>query len=266
MGGGRLGSLLLPESHFDEGASNNDPRPGGSGDNALWAPHALDLATGKISRATAAPLGGWPGFSTTTCTLDATRNRLWFFIQGSGTAKYHQLGSFPLVGVDHALLNNSGGSTALPVTQCAYLYVAEADAIICLSPSNQSSAQANGGMALTVLTMNTGVPVHRLDANLPSTNPMLHGGWNVGVAFVPASRVGGFGKFYIYEGWGDTFCTTLTPSSLNFATCTWTWGKEDFTGAAPVNKNNLPQAMGDAGTEPLTESGCGSGVRCLRVA
>ena len=47
----------------------------------------------------------------------------------------------------------------------------------------------------------------------------------------------GVGKFYLYEGFGDTFCYTLTPSTLNFATCTWTWGKESFSGASPVFKN-----------------------------
>jgi hypothetical protein len=78
---------------------------------------------------------------------------------------------------------------------------------------------------------------------------MLHGGWNVGAAWAPASAVGGVGKFYIYEGCGDTFCTTLTPSSLNFATCTWTWAKEDFSGVTPANKNPLPQVYGNAGTE-----------------
>lgn len=249
LGGGRLGSILWPEAHFDESASNNDPRPGSSGDNALWAPRMMDLDTGRISRATAAPLGGWPGFSSTVCVPDTIRNRLWYFIQSASTSRYHQLGVEPLTMTIQTLQTQTGATSALPVTQCAYLFVPAADAIICLSPSNQSSAQANGAMALTVLTMGTGLPVHRLDANLPAPYPMLHGGWNVGVAFVPASRVGGVGKFYIYEGWGDTFCTTLTPSSLDFATCTWAWGKESFSGPAPVNKNVLPQIMGNAGTE-----------------
>ncbi len=243
-GGGPLGSLLLPEAHYHQDASSVDPRPGSSGDNALWAPHVMDLATGVMSRATAAPLGGWPGFATTQSFRDTKRDRIWYFVQSFSQAFYHPLGTLPLTFTAHTLKTQANATTALPVTQCAVCYCAEADAVIILSPGNQSTASANLAMGLTVLTMGTGVPVHRTDADLPTNNPMLHGGWNVGVAWHPALQ-----KFYIYEGWGDTFCTTLTPSSLNFATCTWTWGKEDFGGASPINKAPLPQNYGNAGTE-----------------
>ena len=82
---------------------------------------------------------------------------------------------------------------------------------------------------------------------------MPFGGLMVGVAWVPASVVGGVGKFYIYEGYGDTFAYTLTPSSLNFATCTWTWGKESFsnghTGAGPVYRAAWNPTTGPANAQ-----------------
>lgn len=65
---------------------------------------------------------------------------------------------------------------------------------------------------------------------IPQLNGTSWGGramlviWNPGVS-----------KFYVWEGRGATFMHVLTPSTLNFRTCTWAWTKESFSGPAPAD-------------------------------
>jgi len=86
----------------------------------------------------------------------------------------------------------------------------------------------NGALVPLLIDTSSGWPAVT-NISIPSTTA-LHGGQDIAIAWVPHLR-----KFYLYEGAGDTFCTTLTPSSLDFRTCTWAWGKESFSGVSPAN-------------------------------
>jgi len=239
-GGGPRGSLYLPQSTYSQSNGVTDPRPGGTGLPYLWAPHLMNLQpAGVMRRASAATLGNWPSYSTAATVKDTKRHRLWFFKQSSpGETAYHDLTSGPpYTKVSHAMQKASGGgATWAFAANCTLVYVEEADAIVVFWPSNQNSAPPavpGTNMSIEVYSMDTGVPVdqeRRIAA--PTAYPMPYGGLYVGATWHQRLK-----KFYLYEGFGDTFSYTLTPSSLNFKTCSWTWGKESFSGPAPVSKS-----------------------------
>lgn len=244
-GVGSLGALMLPQGTFSQDPGVADPRTGIA---YQWRPHLMDLATGKMTRASAATRGGWfPGFVYTqrTTVVDTTRNRAWYFNHGNITANYENLSTgAPYTLNSHTVQKASGGNTDfIQGTNTVYTYVAEADALLSWTPARANEgmpADANGTPTVRVFSMSTGFPVDlQRSANI-GTYPIQHGGFFMGVAWAPASVVGGVGKFYFYEGLGQNFCYTLTPSSLDFATCTWTWGRESFGGAAPVNGMGTP--------------------------
>jgi len=246
-GGGRLGSLYLPQATFSQDPGVADPFTGIAFQHR---PHLFDLATGKVTRATSATLGTWNGYSATLTIKDTTRNRLWFFPNSTPACSYLDLSSGPpYTRVTHTIQKASGGNaTWFSANNSAGLYVPEADAIVVFSPTRQNEgnpATADGPLTLWVYTMGTGVPVDRetwTDPSVPTQN-MAHGGFIVGCAWCP--WVGANGAFYLYEGFGATYCYVLTPSSRNFATCTWTWTRESFGGATPVYKSavNLSDAQ-----------------------
>lgn len=240
-GGGPKGSLYLGQSTFSQDPGVPDPRTGIS---YRWAPHLFDLATGVMTRATATTYGAgsWAGYSATLAIKDTTRNRMWFFRSSTPHIHYHDLTSGPpYTRTAHTIQKASGGTTTSfgQISNCSGLYVEDADAIIIWQPSGANSsppAIANNPVGFRLLNMATGLPVDLLRSGMPSQN-FAYGGLLVGCAWVPASGVGGVGKFYLYEGFGDTFMYTLTPSSLDFTTCTFTWGKESFTGPTPPYKD-----------------------------
>ena len=81
--------------------------------------------------------------------------------------------------------------------------------------------------------MSTGIPVDLKRVGMPAYT-FARGGAGVSMAWCPPQQA-----FYLYEGMGDTFCTVLRPSSLNFATCSWTWSRESFGGVVPVNGRGI---------------------------
>jgi hypothetical protein len=86
--------------------------------------------------------------------------------------------------------------------------------------------------------MSTGSPVD-LKRTIAGQS-LRHGGIYMGAAWSPT-----LSKFYVYEGYGDDYAYVLTPSSLDFSTCTWAWTKEQFSGATPVTRNNNSSAVAD---------------------
>jgi hypothetical protein len=242
-GGGASGSLLLPQSTWsqDPGVPNPD-----TGVAMVWAPHLLDLQTGVMSRAAKAPFGNYAthAYSNTIAVKDTKRHRLWYFKHSSIVAWYHDLaGGPPFTRVSHTVQRAGGGNTDsyLSVYNATWLYVPDADAIVSFSvPNGGYPPQLNAPCSVRVLSLSSGVPVDIKRSGI-AAQPLLHGGILVGAAWCPPLR-----RFYLYEGFGDDFCYVLTPSSLDFATCTWAWSKEWFDGPPPaVRKENVGTQLGE---------------------
>jgi hypothetical protein len=259
LGGGKNGSLWLPCSSYGQDRGFDDPRTRiggvpGTGTVDTWTPHMMNLHNGYTRRATSAPVNGistgdgFVSIGKTNTVRDTTRNRLWYFTQGVATAYYHDLASGPpYSSASHVIQKVSGGSADYTVAYCAtWTYVPEADAMVGIYPTNSNSITGvvppSYDVGVQIYSINgSGLLVDQERANFQARLPIPtyvfpKGGVFVGVAWVPASKIGGVGKFYLYEGYGDTFCYTLTPSSLDFTSCTFTWGREDFSGASPVFK------------------------------
>jgi hypothetical protein len=230
-GGGPNGSLLLPQSTFSQDPGVPDPRTGTS---YRWAPHMFSLNDGTMSRATAAPLGGWTAYSNTVAVKDTRRSRIWYFRHGQIVADYHDLTSGPpYTKQSHTIQKVGGGSTDtyFGTYNSTWIYVPEADAVVAFTPDNSGfTPTLDAPLGVGVFSMASGMPVDLKRTDIPR-HPMRHSGIFVGVAWCPT-----LSKFYLYEGMGDSHCTVLTPSSLNFATCTWTWSRENFTGAPPITR------------------------------
>jgi PKD repeat protein len=246
LGGGKYGSLMRPCSSYSHDRGDSDPR---NGVVDTFTPHIVNTYDGKGSRAVSAPVNGittgdgFKGFSQTIAVRDTTRDKLWYFINSGSTAYWMDLTSGPPYTTGTHTVQKVGGGTFgwIAVSNSTWIYCEEADCMVGFVPNNSNSIPpevSNAPLQVYLLSMTSGVPVglHTDTSFLVPTQNMPYGGVLVGATWVPASRVGGVGKFYLYEGFGDTFAYTLTPSSLNFATCTWTWGRESFTGATPVFK------------------------------
>jgi hypothetical protein len=231
-GGGPNGSLLLPQSTYSQDPGVPDPRTGVA---YRWAPHLMSLNDGTMSRAAPAPLGEWGAYSNTIAVKDTKRSRLWYFRHSSPNVYYHDLAAGPpFTKQTHTIQQVGGGrtDTFFVTYNSTWIYVPEADAVIAFSPFESGfTPTLNAPLSVTVLSMATGVPVDLKRKDIP-TQPMRHGGILVGAAWCPPLK-----RFYLYQGLGDTYCLVLTPSSLDFATCTWTWSKEDFAGPPPVTRH-----------------------------
>lgn len=232
-GGGPQGSLLLPQSTWsqDPGVPNPD-----TGVAMVWAPHLLSLQDGTMSRASAAPFGDYGTFaySNAISVKDTKRRRLWYFKHSSSTAWYHDLaGGPPFQRQSHVIQKRGGGTTDrfVSVYNATWLYVPEADAVIRFAvPNGGFPPQLDAPCSVQVYDLSSGVPVDLQRDDIP-TYPLHHGGILVGAAWCPPLR-----RFYLYEGYGDEFCYVLTPSSLDFASCSWSWSRESFSGVPPVSR------------------------------
>ncbi|MBY0467868.1 MAG: hypothetical protein K2Q07_02695, partial [Burkholderiaceae bacterium] len=199
-----------------------------------WAPHLFSLSDGTMSRATTEPLGGWAAYSNTIAVKDTQRSRIWYFRHGSITADCHDLqGGPPYTRKTHVVQKAGGGNTDtyFGTYNSTWVYVPEADAIVSFTPDNSGyTPTLNAPIGVGVLGLSTGVPVDFRRSDIPR-HPMRHSGIFVGVAWCPTLQ-----RFYLYQGMGDDFCIVLTPSSLDFARCDWTWSKESFGGPPPVTR------------------------------
>lgn len=221
-GGGTKGSLLIPSAPKTQNPSDYP---------SVWAPHLFNLATGVITRAMSAPTGTFMEDNNNyICVKDTTRSNIWYFKHGSITCwKQILAGGPPFAWASHVIQKSSGGNTDtyIPGYAKAWEYCPEADAIVAL---NCGFNQLNAPVWVHVFDMSTGVPIDlKLDGIIPQGS-LYHGGYNPSFEWCPDQQA-----FYIYEGLGDNYCTVLRPSSLSFATCSWTWSKERFDGVAPVN-------------------------------
>lgn len=222
-GGGNKGSLLIPSAPITQNPSDF---------NTPWAPHLFNLETGVISRATAAVTGqNINDNNNTVAVKDTTRSIVWYFRHSSITAfrKTLNAGGPPFAFASHTIKQSNGTNTNsfISCTARPFEYVPEADAIVSL---NCGAAQLNAPVSINhIFDMSTGVPIDLKRSGLP-TYTLYHGGYGPSMVWCPPQQA-----FYIYEGLGDTYCTVLRPSSLDFATCSWAWSREDFGGVPPAN-------------------------------
>ena len=241
-GGGYGGSLMLPQSTWSQDPSATDPRTSGPAYGYRWAPHLQSMHDGKMARASSAVLGDWSAYAGTLSFKDTVNARLWHFGAQWPYSFYFNLASgvWPQAPTSHAIQKASGGNATLQLKNASVCYVPEAACVLTFYPENDGyPAQHNRIVYTTIYNMASGVPV-QMDTITVPTRAFDHNGVFVAVAWCPTLQ-----KFYFYEGYGDTFCHTLTPSTLNFLTCTWTWGRESFTGPTPPSKADMVTPPGD---------------------
>ncbi len=194
-----------------------------------YAPHLLDLSSGVVSRAVGTPSGAGAqmGSSTSISVLDTGNEKIWLF-NGSAINYIDLTQSHPRTLQTHTINYEAGNpwGTTCWIYDHEAAYCPEAEMILLLN----GAGTTNATLGIVVVDVSSGWP-SITNITMPSIT-MLHGGQAVSCAWVPDLQ-----KFYIYEGVGDTFCTTLAPSSLDFRTCTWTVGKESFSGSTPANAN-----------------------------
>jgi hypothetical protein len=198
-GAGAKGSFLLPLLVSPAGGN---------------APHAVDLATGQWTRFAAAKTGGYSS-PYSGAIEDTKRGRVWW--GGVGAADFR--------GMDY----NEAHPRAVKTVNSPwfggwydrFVYVPEADmAVGFWCPYNQTQFRA------VVLQMSSGTPVAVASNAIPAKTMSRSG---FGVDWCSITQ-----KFYLYEGFARNTVTVLTPSSLDFASCSWRWDEETFSGAAPA--------------------------------
>lgn len=221
-GVGSRGALYIPNAY--------DYIRGGAA-AVKYAPHLLDLETGVMTRAvSSAPTNGI-GDGQAISVLDTGNQKIWLF--AGNFVRYIDLTqSHPRSLQTHSITYEPGPGnifgTNIWVYEKSFEYCSTTQMILMV----QGAGTTNGAISALLIDVSSGWPVVT-DIALP-TYTAAHGGQDISIVWVPR-----LGKFYLYEGGGDTFCTTLTPSSLNFRSCTWTWGKESFGGAAPASRSGV---------------------------
>jgi hypothetical protein len=219
------GSYIVAGLHSYNFPSYVPPGKSGVGPKGAWilpslvsiggnSPHAVDLATGQWSRFAAAKAGGFTSPYSGSIE-DTKRGRLWW--GGNNTSPYLMLD----YNEPHPRSIKSINGRWFGGWYDRFVYVPEADMTVGFwCDFNQTQLRT------VVLDMSSGAPVV-VKHNLPPDKNMPYAGF--GVDWCPHT-----GKFYLYEGQGKNSVTILTPSSLNFATCSWSWSEESFGGAAPA--------------------------------
>lgn len=230
-GGGVLGSILIPQS-----PSQQIPGP-----EKIFAPHLFSLFDGTTTRAMSAPPGVlFPDDNQTVSVMDTKRGNVWYIKHTSSTWYRLDLSAgLPYTFSSHQIQRVAGGvtQTATPGYAAAWTYCEDPDAFVCV---RTGSASANAVADLLMYDMSTGFPRDFARVGLPSTI-FAHGGYGLSIAWHPTEKA-----IYCYEGFGDEFCTVGRPSTKNFATCSWSWSRERFSGDAPIT--NYPGVLVGAST------------------
>jgi hypothetical protein len=235
------GSYIVPGLHSYNYPSYVPPGKSGVGPKGAWMlpvlvspvggniPHAVDLATGQWTRFASAKAGSYA--SPYSGVIDDTkRARVWW--GGSSASDFR--------GLDY---NEVHPRTVKTVNRPwfgswydRFVYVPEADMAV--------GFWCQFGQTLfrsVVIDLSSGTPVAVASTPMPAKNMSRPG---FGVDWCPLTR-----KFYLYEGFARNTVTTLSPSSLDFASCSWQWGEETFEGAPPAWD---PVSTGGGGEIPLS--------------
>ncbi|HSV51242.1 MAG TPA: hypothetical protein VLJ57_03945 [Burkholderiaceae bacterium] len=220
------GSYIVPGLHTYNYPSYVPPGKSGVGAKGAWilpalvsgpggnVPHAVDLASGQWTRFSAGKAGGFTAPYSGTIE-DTKRGRIWW--GGAGAHDYRWMD----YNEAHPRTIKTVNSRWFGGWYDRFVYVPEADMAMgfwCDFGQTQFKA--------VVLNMSSGAPVAVASNAIPAKT-MLGAGF--GADWCPITR-----KFYFYEARARAAVSVLAPSSLDFSSCTWSWGEETFTGAAPA--------------------------------
>lgn len=220
LAGNSKGSWLLTFINFGE-----------SGISGSQQPHAIDLATGLQSRFTTNHLNtGADGYG---CAfVDTTRNIVWG-TTGKDTNLHYKID-----------LNVAAGSrTAIPVSSFytggwnfTARYVPSKDMTIVMWCDYGTTT-----VKLAVLDLATGTPVKLDSAGVMAAHTMRGPGF--GFDYCPDT-----GKFYCYNGFGETTLHVLTPpTDWRSTTAPWVWSTEEMGGETPVALTEIMVSGGGDG-------------------
>ncbi|UQA55967.1 hypothetical protein [Polyangium aurulentum] len=235
------GSYIVPALHTYNYPTYVPPNKSGTGPKGSWllpmlvrngppvAPHAVDLETGVWTRFSSA-IGTFEAQGPYTGVLEDTkRGRI--FWAGSDEPGVNWL-DFEETHPRTIHREKIAWAWATGGYYPRHVYVPEVDmAVGFWTQYGQTKVLGE------VLDMSSGVPV--LKAFIPWPDHDVNGA-GFGVDWCPITK-----KFYIYEGRGKNTVETLTPSSLDFTTATWTWGTETFGGDAPAWSTEMTGGGGD---------------------
>lgn len=235
------GSYIVPGLHTYNYPTYVPPGKPGVGPRGAWllpalvsgpggnAPHAVDLATGQWFRFTTTKEGSYA--SPYSGTLEDTkRGRIWW--GGTRTRGY--------LGLD---FNDEAPRKIQKVNGTwfggwydRFVYVPEADMALCFwCEFGRTEFKAQ------VIDLRSGQPVSVPFQPIP---PRTMASAGFGADWCPVTK-----KFYLYEGRGQNTLAVLTPSSLDFSNCSWSWNEESFGGATAAW---FGTTTGGGGAIPLT--------------
>ena len=228
------------------------------GANSGDKPHMIDLETGVWSRAATNFVTGYLGSSPYCGSIeDTTRNRVWWAGTGSTSMRWLDLTeAHPRTMHTHAIAG--GNNFAFGGYYSRHVYVPEADMAVGIWLRYGDTTPVRG----EVFDMSSGVPVRTatLDSALPSfTITSWDGGPGpgFGMDWCPITQA-----FYLFEGPGATRVIKLTPSSLDFASCTWTFSTESYTNSA-VGLSMGTWGDPGAGSQPFSKWRWIDGLKCF---
>jgi hypothetical protein len=220
-GAGSRGSWFLPFA-FSPVDPNGNPKS---------APHAVDLVTGLWTRATTttAPLGGSYGPYSGSIE-DTNRGVVIWSGYDSWSYSWVDLNQAPPRTLNRVELP---WQFYWPLWYGRFIFVPEANQTVGFGRDSTSGNIVAKLMSFPVLGQ---APVVT-NISLPAS---AIAGPGYGIDWNPHTR-----RFYLYSGGGSGTVVVLTPDSLDFATCTWTWSEETFTGATPAWTTTLTGGGGE---------------------
>ncbi len=244
------GSYIVPGLHTYNYPSYVPPNVSGSGPKGSWLlpqlvgnagsgakPHAVDLASGQWSRFSTG--GGLTGQSPYAGSIEDTRRgRVWWAAMDLTSLNMLDFAEAHPRTIHRVPMQPSGSAFAFGGYYARHVYVAETDMVVgffCFYLQNRVRGE--------VYDMTSGTPVQMGAGNWPEMN--LTYGAGFGIDWCPLTRA-----FYLYEGRGTTRVIKLTPSSLEFQSCTWTWSEETFSD--PAWEPN-PNSESRGGAQPFSK-------------
>lgn len=248
------GSYIVPALHTYGYPFYLPPGLPGAGPKGSWVipqlvgnansgavPHMVDLDTGVWSRMTTNKLYQDTGSTYASAFVDRKRNKVyWGSLYGSSLLAMDLNEQHP-----RTMYRQAGASMGGIIYYPCHVYVPEADAVIGFGMQYGQTR-----IEYELIELSTGLPRN------PATiaNATFGGNYNM-----PPTAGGGLPSavsadwcpetqsFYLYGGYGSTEVVKLTPSSLNFATCSWTMTTEPFPGAAMA-----AGGLASQGAQPFT--------------
>lgn len=225
------GSYIVPGLHTYNYPAYVPPGVSGSGAKGSWVlpqliggstsgakPHAVDLASGVWSRfATGTGASAQSPYAGSI--EDTRRQRLWWAAMEQPTMNMLDWTQSHPRTIQSFAVQPAGNVYAFGGYYARHVYVAETDMAVGFWCQYGQTAVLG-----EVLDFSSGRPVRMAGNRWPA---MTVRGAGFGVDWCGVTQA-----FYIYEGYGANRVLKLTPSSLEFHECNWTWREEPFANAA----------------------------------